>query len=211
MKRLDRDTLAAEILVRHSQADGRLIVAVAGPPGAGKSTLSEHLRDAINRGGEGPFVVVPMDGFHLDNAILDRRGLRPRKGAPQTFDCAGFAALLQRLRGTAEDVVIPVFDRALDLARAGASIVRADHGILLVEGNYLLLDEEPWTRLAPFFDMTVYLDVPLPELERRLVQRWLDHGHDEAAARVRALSNDIPNAERVVSRSRPADFVLTAD
>ena len=211
MTPIEREALPSEILARLAEADGRLMVAIAGPPGAGKSTLSDDLRTALNRGGEGPAVVVPMDGFHFDNVILDQRGLRSRKGSPLTFDCTGFAALLERLRGASEDVVIPVFDRSLDLARAGASIVRADHRIVLVEGNYLLLDQEPWSRLASFFDMTIYLDVPLAELERRLMQRWLDHGHDDQAARKRAFSNDIPNAELVVSSSRKADFVIVFD
>ncbi len=209
MKPCPTENLPAEILSKLSNTDGRLIVAIAGPPGAGKSTISEYLRDAINKGGVGPAVIVPMDGFHLDNAILDERGLRSRKGSPPTFDCAGFAALLGRLKNASEDVVIPAFDRTLDLARAGAAIVRADHKILLVEGNYLLLDQEPWTELASFFDMTIFLEVPFSELERRLIQRWLDHGHTEDAARQRALSNDIPNAELVVSSSRDANYIVT--
>lgn len=209
MKPCPTENLPAEILSKRSNTDGRLIVAIAGPPGAGKSTISEYLRDAINKGGVGPAVIVPMDGFHLDNAILDERGLRSRKGSPPTFDCAGFAALLERLKNASEDVVIPAFDRTLDLARAGAAIVRADHQILLVEGNYLLLNQEPWTELASFFDMTIFLEVPFSELERRLIQRWLDHGHTEDAARQRALSNDIPNAELVVSSSRDANYIVT--
>jgi pantothenate kinase len=209
MKPCPTENLPAEILSKLSNTDGRLIVAIAGPPGAGKSTISEYLRDAINKGGVGSAVIVPMDGFHLDNAILDERGLRSRKGSPPTFDCAGFAALLERLKKASEDVVIPAFDRTLDLARAGAAIVRADHQILLVEGNYLLLNQEPWTELASFFDMTIYLEVPFSELERRLIQRWLDHGHTEDAARQRALSNDIPNAELVVSSSRDANYIVT--
>ncbi|GLU26292.1 nucleoside/nucleotide kinase family protein [Brucella sp. NBRC 12950] len=209
MKPCPTENLPAEILSKLSNTDGRLIVAIAGPPGAGKSTISEYLRDAINKGGVGPAVIVPMDGFHLDNAILEERGLRSRKGSPPTFDCAGFAALLGRLKNASEDVVIPAFDRTLDLARAGAAIVRADHQILLVEGNYLLLDQEPWTELASFFDMTIFLEVPFSELERRLIQRWLDHGHTEDAARQRALSNDIPNAELVVSSSRDANYIVT--
>jgi pantothenate kinase len=209
MKPCPTENLPAEILSKLSNTDGRLIVAIAGPPGAGKSTISEYLRDAINKGGVGSAVIVPMDGFHLDNAILEERGLRSRKGSPPTFDCAGFAALLERLKNASEDVVIPAFDRTLDLARAGAAIVRADHQILLVEGNYLLLDQEPWTELASFFDMTIFLEVPFSELERRLIQRWLDHGHTEDAARQRALSNDIPNAELVVSSSRDANYIVT--
>jgi pantothenate kinase len=152
-----------------------------------------------------------MDGFHLDDVILDQRGLRSRKGSPPTFDCAGFAALLERLKHAREDVFIPVFDRSLELSRAAASVVGPEHRVLLVEGNYLLLDQQPWSRLVPFFDMTIRLDVPFPVLERRLIDRWLSFGFDEETARNRALSNDIPNAQLVVGQSRQADFVVVSD
>ncbi|MFQ0815185.1 nucleoside triphosphate hydrolase [Brucella anthropi] len=208
MTPIEREALPSEILARLAQTGGRLIVAIAGPPGAGKSTLSDDLRRAINKGGETPSIIVPMDGFHLDDAILDKRGLRSRKGSPPTFDCAGFAALLQRLKQAEDEVFIPVFDRSLELSRAAASVVGLEHRVLLVEGNYLLLDGEPWARLAPFFDMTLYLDVPFAELERRLTDRWLSFGFDAETARNRALSNDIPNAELVEARSRKADFVV---
>ena len=208
MTLITREALPSEILARLAEADGRLIVAIAGPPGAGKSTISDYLLHAINRGGETPAIIVPMDGFHLDDAILDKRGLLSRKGSPPTFDCAGFAVLLQRLKQADGEVFIPVFDRSLELSRAAASVVGPEHRVLLVEGNYLLLDEEPWARLAPFFDMTLYLDVPFDELERRLVERWLGFGFDAETARKRALSNDIPNAELVAAQSRKADFIV---
>lgn len=201
-----KEALLEEILSRSATTSARLLVAIAGPPGAGKSTMAEYLHQQINQSAEGPAVIVPMDGFHLDNVILDARGLRQRKGSPATFDCEGFETLLKRLKNSNNDVVIPIFDRGLDLARAGAAVVHSEHRILLVEGNYLLLDQDPWSRLAPLFDMSVFLDVPFAELERRLIQRWLDHGHDEVSARERALSNDIPNAQLVVSSSRRADF-----
>ncbi len=211
MTPIEREALPSEILARLAETDGRLIVAVAGPPGAGKSTMSDYLLHAINKGGEAPSIVVPMDGFHLDDAILDRRGLLGRKGSPPTFDCAGFAVLLQRLKQADGEVFIPVFDRSLELSRAAASVVGPEHRVLLVEGNYLLLDQQPWAQLAPFFDLTVYLDVPFDELERRLTDRWLGFGFDAEAARNRALSNDIPNAELVVAQSRKADFVVVSD
>ncbi|SFJ27330.1 Panthothenate kinase [Phyllobacterium sp. CL33Tsu] len=201
------EDLVPELLARAARTD-RLIVAIAGAPGAGKSTASAALCKAINAREPGAAIVVPMDGFHLDNAILDAMNLRKRKGSPPTFDCAGFEALLNRLRHIGDDVVIPLFDRKLDLARAGADIVRAGQRILLVEGNYLLLDQAPWDRLAPLFDVTVFLEVDRLELENRLVQRWLGLGHNVGSAQQRALSNDMPNAELVLEESREADFTI---
>ncbi|MHC1550748.1 nucleoside/nucleotide kinase family protein [Phyllobacterium sp. K27] len=199
--------LVTAILARAADTK-RLVVAIAGPPGAGKSTVSAKLCAAINERDPGAAVVVPMDGFHLDNAILDAQDMRKRKGSPPTFDCAGFEVMLKRLREGGEDIVIPLFDRKLDLARAGADIVRADQRILLVEGNYLLLDQAPWDRLEPLFDLTVFLQVDQLELENRLVQRWLGFGYNVGSAQARALSNDMPNANLVLEHSRPADFIL---
>jgi len=201
------DELVPEILARAAKTD-RLIVAIAGPPGAGKSTVSASLCEAINARDEGAAAVVPMDGFHFDNVILDALDLRKRKGSPPTFDCAGFEVLLKRLRNSGEDTVIPLFDRKLDLARAGAGIVKTGQRILLVEGNYLLLDQSPWDRLASRFDVTVFLQVDRLELENRLVQRWLGFGHNVGSAQQRALSNDMPNADLVLEKSRPADYTI---
>ena len=148
-----------------------------------------------------------MDGYHLDNAVLAERGLTARKGAPETFDVDGLARDLARIRAGDRDVVVPVFDRTLDLARAGARVIRPAHRVVLVEGNYLLLDQPPWDALAPHFDRTLFLSVDRAELRRRLVDRWLAHGLDPAAATARAEGNDLPNAEVVASSVRPADFV----
>jgi pantothenate kinase len=197
----------AATLFRKAAGRDRIVVAVVGPPGAGKSTLAEALVPLLP---EGEAAIVPMDGFHFDNAVLDQRSLRDRKGAPETFDAEGYGALLRRLREGGRDIAVPVFDRAADLSRAAARIVPANVRFVIAEGNYLLLDEEPWRALAPLFDITVSIAVERDELERRLVRRWLDHGHDEAAARERALGNDIPNALRVLAASRPADIVFHA-
>lgn len=203
---MDTGSLVAEIVARANGIE-RLVVAIAGAPGSGKSTLADKLRDDIAESGE-TVAVVPMDGFHFDNRVLEERGLLPRKGAPETFDVAGFRHLLGRIAAREPDIAIPVFDRSIEIARAGAAIIAAETHIILVEGNYLLLDEQPWTGLQPLFDLTVWLDVPMEELERRLIRRWLKHGFAGGAARHKALSNDIPNAERVTARSRVADAVL---
>ena len=197
----------AAALFRHAGKAPRVVVAIAGPPGAGKSTLSAALRDVLaGHGAE----VVAMDGFHYDDAVLHRRGLGNRKGAPETFDFAGFEALLKRIRAGEPDIAVPVFDRSMELSRAAAAIVGAGTRFVLVEGNYLLLDEAPWSRLAPLFDFSVFIDVPRGELERRLRRRWHEHGRSDADAAARIASNDMPNIERVLARRRPADLVVGA-
>lgn len=197
-------TIAASIF-RHAGKAERFVVAIAGPPASGKSTLAERLAGVLPAGSA---VVVPMDGFHFDDTLLDKRGLRSRKGAPETFDFGGFRHLLKRLREREADVAIPVFDRSIEIARAGADVVPADVKFILVEGNYLLLDEEPWRGLAPLFDFTIYVNVPRDELDRRLVQRWRDHGREDAAARHWIDTNDMPNIDRVISHRRSADLVI---
>jgi fructokinase len=197
--------LAARILAL-PPAPIRLRVAVAGPPGAGKSTLAAALVDRLNR--DTPVAaLVPMDGFHLDNAILDAHGLRARKGAPETFDALGVLRMVERLARDPE-VVIPGFDRVRDIAIAGAAVVGPERRIAVVEGNYLLLDAAPWRDLRPLWDLSVLLSPPVDVLRARLIDRWLEHGLDPAAAEARAMGNDIPNALRVIEGTSGADLVL---
>jgi pantothenate kinase len=204
---LGLDAVADRLLDSLSQG-GRTILAVAGPPGAGKSTFCDALHAALERSAPGVAAVLPMDGFHYDNAVIEPLGLLPRKGSPQTFDAHGFVATLRRIRSSDEAVAVPVFDRVMDLARAGARIIAPGQAIVIVEGNYLLLDEDPWTQAAPLFDLTVFLSVPQAVLEERLIRRWLDHGLDLDTAKLRALGNDIPNALHVNANSRAADIVV---
>jgi len=200
-------SLAATIFRRAGKAE-RFIVAIAGPPGSGKSSLAERLSEVLPAD---KTAVVPMDGFHFDDIILNRRGLRSRKGAPETFDFAGFAALLGRIRSGEPDIAIPVFDRSMELSRAGAAIIGSDVKFVLVEGNYLLLDEEPWSGLGSLFDFSIFVDVPRSELERRLMERWRGHGKSDDDSRAWIASNDMPNIERVLARRRVADLVVASN
>jgi pantothenate kinase len=193
----------ADVIRAKAQGKGRFLAALAGPPGAGKSTLAAELVGLLGAGAK----AVPMDGFHYDDAVLIARNARHRKGAPDTFDVQGFRHLLQRLRVEPE-VAIPLFDRDLEISRAGADIVGPQDCILIVEGNYLLLNEAPWPELAPLFDLTIWIDVPEAELDRRLTDRWAHHGKTPDQARAWIDGNDMPNIRRVTEGSRVADLTL---
>jgi pantothenate kinase len=197
-------TIASTIFKRAGTSP-RFIVAIAGPPASGKSTRAEALVEVFPQGNA---ALVPMDGFHYDDAVLDQIGLRHRKGAPETFDFGGFASLLKRLRAREANVAIPRFDRSIEISRNAAAIIDSDVRFIIVEGNYLLLDEEPWRDLAPLFDFSIFVDVDRDELERRLVQRWRDHGREDDAARQWIDNNDLPNIDRVQRARRQADLVI---
>ncbi len=202
----DLKALAATLRDRAGDA-GRFMVAIAGAPASGKSTTAARLRDELVALGESA-VVVPMDGFHLDDIILNARGHRSRKGAPFTFDVAGFETLLKRIRAGEPEIFIPVFDRSLELSRNAADIVADSSRFILIEGNYLLLGEPPWNSLRSLFDYAIYLEVPIEVLERRLIQRWLDHGFDMAYATNWIASNDLPNIREVIAKSGGAGLVI---
>jgi pantothenate kinase len=197
------NTLAAHVLAQDSD---RYLVGISGAPASGKSTLSAELARRLNAQGR-KTVVVPMDGFHLDNGILDARGLRARKGAPETFDAPGFLRLVRALK-SGDEVFAPVFDRTRDVAIAGAVAVPSAARVVIVEGNYLMFNEAPWRDLAPLWDVSVRVDVPMPELRARLIQRWLSLNHSSPVATRRAEGNDIPNAQRVIDHALACDFDL---
>ncbi len=205
--------LSARQLARYlaDLPSGRHLVALAGPPASGKSTLAETLADQLNQARPGRAAIVPMDGFHFDDGVLERRGDRPRKGAPHTFDVGGLAHLLGRLKANTEpEIAIPLFDRSIEVARAGAALIAQQVELVLVEGNYLLLERAPWDQLAPLFDKTVMMDVSEAELRRRLSKRWVDLGFDADAVRAKIEENDLPNGREVLRHSRPADFLIAS-
>lgn len=186
-------------------ADGpsRHLVALAGPPGAGKSHIAAALQSAIgNRA-----MVLAMDGFHLDDGLLRARGDLARKGAPHSFDLDWFVAVLDRVQ--ADDgraVLVPVFDRSLEISRAAACEISPDVRLLLVEGNYLLLNRPGWSSLAARFSLTVMIHVPEPVLRARLSARW--HHLSPDAARTKLAGNDFPNMRLVQQHSQTPDLIL---
>jgi len=184
----------------------RFVIAIAGPPAAGKSMLAEELRQALAPNA----AVLGLDAFHFDDAILNERGDRERKGAPHTFDVDGYRRMLEALRNEpGVDVAVPVFDRGLELSRGSAELVEVDHSIIITEGNYLLLDQAPWSALRPLFDLTVTLRAEMKIIEERIMQRWADHGLSPEEARVRFASNDGPNARLVKGQSSGAALIVS--
>jgi pantothenate kinase len=199
-------------IVRQRGARRRSMTAIAGPPGAGKSTLAEKLVVRLNQDESGSAALMPMDGYHFDDLVLVPRGLRPRKGAPETFDVAGFAHMLHRLRQNTEaEIAVPVFDRDLEIARAGARLIPASVRHLIVEGNYLLLKRSPWTALAPLFDTTVLIEVSEETLRQRLLARWRGYGLPPEEIEAKLEGNDLPNVRLVMRESAEAEFRLTDD
>ena len=200
-----------DLALAQAKTTSRVIIGIAGPPAAGKSTLAEAVVRKLNADAAtgGPTAaLLPMDGYHLDNRILQAHGTLARKGAPHTFDSVGFCQAVQNLADQASDSFHPRFDRDLDLAIANAICIEAETPIVVVEGNYLLLKDDPWQSLRHVFATSVFIRPPMEVLTERLHQRWIDHGLDPQAALARATQNDLPNAQLVIEQSGPADLYL---
>lgn len=205
-------TSELEVLIAAIQdlpATGRKIIAVAGAPASGKSTISDAICDHLNDVKPDSAKILPMDGYHYDDVLLKARGIHSLKGAPHTFDVLGFSHTLKRLAARDEDeVVTPVFDRSIEIARAGANPISKDVEYIIVEGNYVLVDQKPWLELKPYFDLSVFVSVPVPILEQRLRQRWIDHGLDEAGIMRKLEEVDLPNGEFIRANSSQPDITF---
>jgi len=187
-------------------AERPVILGITGPPGAGKSTLAASVVAAFQDA-----VYVPMDGFHLADAELERLGRRDRKGAIDTFDGHGYLALLQRIRAhTGEIVYAPAFDRDIEQPIAGSLPVFPEARLVVTEGNYLLDDDEPWPAVRNLLTQVWFIDIPWGVRHHRLVSRHTRFGKtpDDAEAWVRTV--DELNAERIERVKHKADLVVTS-
>ena len=185
---------------------GRALLGISGPPAAGKSTLAERLREELGAAA----AYVPLDGFHLAHQLLVENGLVERKGAPDTFDAAGYVALLRRLRDPAEGVVYaPRFDRDIEDSIANAIPVPPDVPLVITEGNYLLLRSGPWAQVADLLDEVWYIDLAEDTRLRRLIGRHMEFGRDSAEARDRATGSDQRNAVLIEAGRDYASLVVS--
>ena len=198
-----------ELAVGLHAAERRCLIGLTGPPGSGKSTLAAHLAKSLCPCPP----VVAMDGFHLAQAVVDQKGLGDRKGSPETFDPWGFINLVERLASPAGGGVVyaPKFDRSIEEPIAGAIPVRPADGLVIVEGNYLLLDESPWTQIRPTLDLCAYLEIEDAIRIRRLVDRHMRYGKPRPEAERFVRNSDERNAQLIKATRNRADFIVRMD
>lgn len=192
-----------------NSSDDRILIGIAGKPGAGKSTLSAYLLSELQ---SKQVTVVPMDGYHLSNAVLQQLGRADRKGAPDTFDATGFGALLKRIRSeNSADIYYPIFDRAIEESIAAQGVVSAGTKVVIVEGNYLLHDQGDWEEVAGLLDEIWFIDVDDEIRLQRLIARHIAFGKTPAEAEVWSCGSDEVNAEIIEQTRSRANAVIYLD
>lgn len=204
-------TLARRV-ERAASGSPRYLLGIAGSPGSGKTTLAAALVSELNSRGPGTAAALPMDGFHLANATLDRLGRRARKGALDTFDGWGFVALLHRVRADTDHTVFaPSFRRSVDEGVAAEIAIGPETRIVVVEGNYLLVDDGPWAHVRDALDQVWFCATTEAERESRLIERHTRHGRTVEAATRWAREVDGVNAALIEATRERADLVVSGE
>jgi pantothenate kinase len=199
-------TAAIDALRHRLHGGRRILLGITGAPGSGKSTFATRLQQEF---GAELAVVVPMDGFHLGNAIIDGTPLRQRKGAMDTFDVGGYLSLLQRLVRRDEAVVYaPEFRRTVDEPVAASIAIPASVPLVITEGNYLLAETPQWKDVRAQLDEVWFMDTPAALRVARLVERHVEFGMERSAAEAWALGPDEANARLIEATRQAADRII---
>jgi len=197
---------AKSIVVEYAAASSRTIIGIVGKPGGGKSTLSKFLL----KGMDSTLVsVVPMDGFHLSNKVLKELGRSDRKGAQDTFDVKGFTALIERIKmDSADPIYYPIFDRSIEESIAAQGVVYPSTRVVIVEGNYLMHDNDGWQEISPLLDQSWYAFLEEDIRISRLISRHIAFGKDPESAKAWAKGSDQVNAELIEAGVGRCDFLI---
>jgi pantothenate kinase len=205
----DQKAALARIQEHLEKASDRVLIGIIGKPGAGKSTLSKFLMGKLPKD---LVTVVPMDGYHLSNKVLKDLKRSDRKGAPDTFDVAGFVSLVKRIRSEqTQNIYYPIFDRAIEESIAAQGVVTSATKVVIIEGNYLLHDEGGWEVLNDLLDESWMVDVDDDKRISRLISRHIAYGKDPEAAKAWAKGTDEVNAKLIERGRTRADFVVAID
>ena len=205
----DQKAALARIQEHLEKASDRVLIGIIGKPGAGKSTLSKFLMGKLPKD---LVTVVPMDGYHLSNKVLKDLKRSDRKGAPDTFDVAGFVSLVKRIRSEqTQNIYYPIFDRAIEESIAAQGVVTSATKVVIIEGNYLLHDEGGWEVLNDLLDESWMVDVDDDKRISRLISRHIAYGKDPEAANAWAKGTDEVNAKLIERGRTRADFVVAID
>ena len=205
----DQKAALARIQGHLEKSSERVLIGIIGKPGAGKSTLSKFLMSKLSKE---LVTVVPMDGYHLSNRVLKDLKRADRKGAPDTFDVAGFISLVRRIRSEqTQNIYYPIFDRAIEESIAAQGVVTSATKVVIIEGNYLLHDEGGWEVLNDLLDESWMVDVDDDKRISRLISRHIAYGKDPAAAKAWAKGTDEVNAKLIERGRTRADFVVAID
>ena len=204
-KEITKEEAKARV-VEYANASSRVIIGIVGKPGGGKSTLSKYLLKEMD-----PTLVsvVPMDGFHLSNKVLKALGRSERKGAQDTFDVKGFTTLIQRIKlDSADPIYYPVFDRSIEESIAAQGVVYPSTRVVIVEGNYLMHDQDGWQEISPLLDQSWYAFLDEDLRISRLISRHIAFGKDPESAKAWAKGSDQVNAELIETGVARCDFLI---
>jgi pantothenate kinase len=205
----DQKAALARIQGHLEKSSERVLIGIIGKPGAGKSTLSKFLMSKLSKE---LVTVVPMDGYHLSNKVLKDLKRADRKGAPDTFDVAGFVSLVKRIRSEqTQNIYYPIFDRAIEESIAAQGVVTSATKVVIIEGNYLLHDEGGWEVINDLLDESWMVDVDDDKRISRLISRHIAYGKDPDAAKAWAKGTDEVNAKLIERGRTRADFVVAID